>query len=160
MSIKFNVNGKDFVTERDPLSRLIDVLREELNLTGTKEGCGEGECGACAVLLNGKIINSCLIPIANVENAKVVTIEMYSETEKGKVVANAFLEEGAVQCGYCTPGMVIAAENILSETNGKPTEQQVRTGIAGNLCRCTGYDHIVNAVLRASDDASELWGSK
>lgn len=160
MSIKFNVNGKEFVTDRDALTRLIDVLREDLNLTGTKEGCGEGECGACAVLLDGKIVNSCLIPIANVENTQVVTIEKYSGTEKGKVVANAFLEEGAVQCGYCTPGMVMAAENILSETNGKPTESEIREGISGNLCRCTGYDHIVEAVLRASNDASRLWETK
>ena len=158
MSIKFNVNGKDFVTEREPLSRLIDVLREELNLTGTKEGCGEGECGACAVLLNGKIINSCLIPIANVENAKIVTIEMYSETEKGKVVANAFLEEGAVQCGYCIPGMIMSAHELLSLANKKEvTELDVRRGISGNLCRCTGYDHIVNAILKASKENKDLW---
>lgn len=161
MAISFTVNNKKINTELNPLTRLIDFLRDELKLTGTKEGCGEGECGACAVLMNGKVVNSCLIPIALCEGKEILTIEGYTETEKGKIVTKAFIDEGAVQCGFCTPGMVISTEAILNDTKGHPTEEEVRRGLSGNLCRCTGYDHIVNAVLRASDMASKegkkLW---
>lgn len=161
MAISFTVNNKKINTELNPLTRLIDFLRDELKLTGTKEGCGEGECGACAVLMNGKVVNSCLIPIALCEGKEILTIEGYTETEKGKIVTKAFIDEGAVQCGFCTPGMVISTEVILNDTKGHPTEEEVRRGLSGNLCRCTGYDHIVNAVLRASDMASKegkkLW---
>lgn len=161
MAISFTVNNKKINTELNPLTRLIDFLRDELKLTGTKEGCGEGECGACAVLMNGKVVNSCLIPIALCERKEILTIEGYTETEKGKIVTKAFIDEGAVQCGFCTPGMVMSTEAILNDTKGHPTEEEVRRGLSGNLCRCTGYDHIVNAVLRASDMASKegkkLW---
>ena len=161
MAISFTVNNKTINTELNPLTRLIDFLRDELKLTGTKEGCGEGECGACAVLMNGKVVNSCLIPIALCEGKEILTIEGYTETEKGKIVTKAFIDEGAVQCGFCTPGMVMSTEAILNDTKGHPTEEEVRRGLSGNLCRCTGYDHIVNAVLRASDMASKegkkLW---
>lgn len=161
MAISFTVNNKKINTELNPLTRLIDFLRDELKLTGTKEGCGEGECGACAVLMNGKVVNSCLIPIALCEGKEILTIEGYTETEKGKIVTKAFIDEGAVQCGFCTPGMVMSTEAILNDTKGHPTEEEVRRGLSGNLCRCTGYDHIVNAVLRASKMASEegkkLW---
>lgn len=161
MAISFTVNNKTINTELNPLTRLIDFLRDELKLTGTKEGCGEGECGACAVLMNGKVVNSCLIPIALCEGKEILTIEGYTETEKGKIVTKAFIDEGAVQCGFCTPGMVMSTEAILNNTKGKPTEEEVRRGLSGNLCRCTGYDHIVNAVLRASEMASKegkkLW---
>lgn len=161
MAINFTVNGEKITTELNPLTRLIDFLRDELKLTGTKEGCGEGECGACAVFLDKKVVNSCLIPIALCEGKEIITIEGYTKTEKGKIVVQAFLDEGAVQCGFCTPGMVMSSEAILSSTKGKPTEYDVRKGLSGNLCRCTGYDHIVNAVLRASDAASKegknLW---
>lgn len=161
MAISFTVNNKKINTELNPLTRLIDFLRDELKLTGTKEGCGEGECGACAVLMNGKVVNSCLIPIALCEGKEILTIEGYTETEKGKIVTKAFIDEGAVQCGFCTPGMVMSTEAILNDTKGKPTEEEVRRGFSGNLCRCTGYDHIVNAVLRASEMASKegkkLW---
>ncbi|MBW5378122.1 (2Fe-2S)-binding protein [Brachyspira pilosicoli] len=161
MAISFTVNNKKINTELNPLTRLIDFLRDELKLTGTKEGCGEGECGACAVLMNGKVVNSCLIPIALCEGKEILTIEGYTETEKGKIVTKAFIDEGAVQCGFCTPGMVMSTEAILNNTKGKPTEEEVRRGLSGNLCRCTGYDHIVNAVLRASEMASKegkkLW---
>lgn len=161
MAISFTVNNKKINTELNPLTRLIDFLRDELKLTGTKEGCGEGECGACAVLMNGKVVNSCLIPIALCEGKEILTIEGYTETEKGKIVTKAFIDEGAVQCGFCTPGMVMSTEAILNDTKGKPTEEEVRRGLSGNLCRCTGYDHIVNAVLRASEMASregkKLW---
>ncbi|MBW5382047.1 (2Fe-2S)-binding protein [Brachyspira pilosicoli] len=161
MAISFTVNNKKINTELNPLTRLIDFLRDELKLTGTKEGCGEGECGACAVLMNGKVVNSCLIPIALCEGKEILTIEGYTETEKGKIVTKAFIDEGAVQCGFCTPGMVMSTEPILNDTKGNPTEEEVRRGLSGNLCRCTGYDHIVNAVLRASEMASKegkkLW---
>ncbi|WP_157159563.1 (2Fe-2S)-binding protein [Brachyspira pilosicoli] len=161
MAISFTVNNKKINTELNPLTRLIDFLRDELKLTGTKEGCGEGECGACAVLMNGKVVNSCLIPISLCEGKEILTIEGYTETEKGKIVTKAFIDEGAVQCGFCTPGMVMSTEAILNDTKGKPTEEEVRRGLSGNLCRCTGYDHIVNAVLRASEMASregkKLW---
>lgn len=161
MAISFTVNNKKINTELNPLTRLIDFLRDELKLTGTKEGCGEGECGACAVLMNGKVVNSCLIPIALCEGKEILTIEGYTETEKGKIVTKAFIDEGAVQCGFCTPGMVMSTEAILNDTKGHPTEEEVRRGLSGNLCRCTGYDHIVNAVLRSSDMASKegkkLW---
>lgn len=161
MAISFTVNNKKINTELNPLTRLIDFLRDELKLTGTKEGCGEGECGACAVLMNGKVVNSCLIPIALCEGKEILTIEGYTETEKGKIVTKAFIDEGAVQCGFCTPGMVMSTEAILNDTKGHPTEEEVRRGLSGNLCRCTGYDHIVNAVLRASKMASKegkkLW---
>ena len=161
MAISFTVNNKKIATELNPLTRLIDFLRDELKLTGTKEGCGEGECGACAVLMNGKVVNSCLIPIALCDGKEILTIEGYTETEKGKIVTKAFIDEGAVQCGFCTPGMVMSTEAILNDTKGHPTEEEVRRGLSGNLCRCTGYDHIVNAVLRASEMASKegkkLW---
>ena len=126
MAISFTVNNKKINTELNPLTRLIDFLRDELKLTGTKEGCGEGECGACAVLMNGKVVNSCLIPIALCEGKEILTIEGYTETEKGKIVTKAFIDEGAVQCGFCTPGMVMSTEAILNDTKGKPTEEEVR----------------------------------
>lgn len=157
MSISFKVNEKQVTTDLNPLTRLIDFLRDELKLTGTKEGCGEGECGACAVFFDGKVVNSCLIPIALCEGKNIVTIEGYTKTDRGKVVVQAFLNEGAVQCGFCIPGMVMSSEVILSKTGGKPTGEQVRRGLSGNLCRCTGYDHIVNAVLRASKEGKHLW---
>ena len=157
MSISFKINNKQITTDLNPLTRLIDFIRNELRLTGTKEGCGEGECGACAVFFDGKVVNSCLIPLALCEGKNIVTIEGYTETERGKVVVKAFLDEGAVQCGFCIPGMVMSSEAILSKTKGSPTEEQVRRGLSGNLCRCTGYDHIVNAVLRAAKEGKNLW---
>ena len=157
MSISFKVNNKQIITDLNPLTRLIDFIRDELKLTGTKEGCGEGECGACAVFFGGKVVNSCLIPLALCEGKNIITIEGYTETERGKVVAKAFLDEGAVQCGFCIPGMVMSSEVILNKTKGNPTEEQVRRGLSGNLCRCTGYDHIVNAVLRAAKEGKNLW---
>lgn len=159
MSIRFKVNDKEISTDINPLTRLIDFLRDTLKLTGTKEGCAEGECGACSVFMDGKVVNSCLIPIAICEGHSIVTIEGYTESERGKIVAKSFVEEGAVQCGFCIPGMIMSAEAILSKTKGNPTEEEVREGLSGNLCRCTGYDHIVNAVLRASSKAEgkKLW---
>lgn len=158
MAISFYINEKLFNTDSDSLTRLIDVLRNEALLTGTKEGCGEGECGACAVLLNDRVLNSCLIPISTLdESDHIITIEHYAETSRGKALTKAFLEEGAVQCGYCIPGMIMAAHEVLSETKPETTELSIRQGISGNLCRCTGYDHIVAAVLKASKENKGLW---
>lgn len=154
--IKFNLNGKEVRTETDPLKRLIDVLRDDFSCTGVKEGCSEGECGACSVLLNNKIVTSCIIPIGAVNGQNVVTIEGLRETEKGQVIIQAFADGGAVQCGFCIPGMVIAAFFLL-ENNPNPTEEDIRLGISGNICRCTGYDLIVESIKLAAKRGADLW---
>jgi len=154
--IKFKLNGKDVELNLDPSSRLLDVLRNHFNLTGPKEGCGEGECGACAVLVDGHIIHSCCFPLANVADKEVTTIEGFSETKRYQALADAMLEEGGSQCGICTPGMMIAAESLLSQ-NSKPTDEEIRIGISGNLCRCTGYNMIVKAIQKASKKGDGLW---
>jgi carbon-monoxide dehydrogenase small subunit len=130
------------------MARLLDVLREELRLTGTKEGCGEGECGACSVLIDGALVNSCLIPALQVEGAQIRTIEGVATGAQLHRVQEAFLECGGAQCGICTPGMVIAAVSLL-EQNPQPSDADIRAGLAGNLCRCTGYIKIFEAVVRA-----------
>ena len=133
------------------MERLLDVLRAQLHLTGTKEGCGEGECGACTVLIDGQIVNSCLVPVAQVEGCEIKTIESVaiSETQL-HAVQQAFIECGGAQCGICTPGMVIAAVSLL-EKIPNPTETEIRNGLAGNLCRCTGYMKIFDSVVRACE---------
>lgn len=156
MSIKFKLNNKDIELNLDPSLRFLDVLRDHLNLTGPKEGCGEGECGACAILLDGKIVHSCLLPLANASGKEITTIEGYRETKRYEVLAEAMAEEGGSQCGICTPGMMIAAESLLSQ-NPKPTEDEIRIGISGNLCRCTGYNMIIKAITRASKKGDGLW---
>ena len=130
------------------MARLLDVLREELQLTGTKEGCGEGECGACTVILDGRIVNSCLVPIAQTTGSSITTIEGVAHEDQLHEVQQAFIEHGGAQCGICTPGMVLAAVDLL-ERNPQPSEQDIRTGLAGNLCRCTGYMKIFESVVRA-----------
>jgi len=131
------------------MERLLDVLREQLQLTGTKEGCGEGECGACTVLLDGQIVNSCLIPMAQANGADITTIEGIALAEDQlHAVQQAFIECGGAQCGICTPGMVIAAVDLLRR-NSNPSESEIRVGLAGNLCRCTGYMKIFDSVVRA-----------
>ncbi len=136
------------------MSRLLDVLREELRLTGTKEGCGEGECGACSVFINGTIVNSCLVPVAQAEGATIKTIEGIATEDQLHAVQKAFIEFGGAQCGICTPGMVMAAVDLL-ERNPNPSEADIRTGLAGNLCRCTGYIKIFESVVRACGDKAE-----
>ncbi len=155
-TIKFTLNHKVVEVEINETKRLLDVLREHFLLTGVKEGCGEGECGACAVLLDGDIVNSCMVPIANVKDHDVVTIEGYSKTKNFEVLKEAYAEEGAVQCGFCTPGMMIASEALLRK-NPHPTEEDIKNGISGNLCRCTGYNMIIKAVQRASKSGEGLW---
>ncbi|MBI2956803.1 MAG: (2Fe-2S)-binding protein [Acidobacteria bacterium] len=130
------------------MARLLDLLRDELHLTGTKEGCGEGECGACSVLLDGELVNSCLVPALHADGADITTIEGIGGSSRLHAVQEAFITAGGAQCGICTPGMVLAAVNLL-ERNPNPTEEDVRTALAGNLCRCTGYVKIFDSVLRA-----------
>jgi carbon-monoxide dehydrogenase small subunit len=148
--IQLLVNGKVRTVAVFPMSRLLDVLREELQLTGTKEGCGEGECGACTVLIDGRIVNSCLVPVAQVNGAEITTIEGIAKEQELHVVQQAFIDHGGAQCGICTPGMVIAAVNLL-ERIPNPSEADIRTGLAGNLCRCTGYMKIFESVVRACE---------
>ena len=154
--VRFVLNGEEVVTTSDPTSRLLDVLRTEYGLVGSKEGCGEGECGGCAVLLDHKIVNSCITPLANVQGRDVITIEGFSETLRGKVIREAYANHGAVQCGICTPGMIIATESLLN-ANPRPTELEIRDGLSGNLCRCTGYNMIVKAVQHLVDEEGDLW---
>jgi carbon-monoxide dehydrogenase small subunit len=135
------------------MTRLLDALRHDLHLTGTKEGCGEGECGACSVLIDGELVNSCLVPALQAEGARITTIEGIADGEQLHRVQQAFLECGGAQCGICTPGMVLAAVNLLEQIPN-PSEADVRTGLAGNLCRCTGYMRIFEAVLQACRESS------
>ena len=130
------------------MARLLDVLREQLQLTGTKEGCGEGECGACTVIINGQIVNSCLVPVVQVNGAEITTIEGVAGNGDLHAVQQAFIDHGGAQCGICTPGMVLAAVDLLKR-NPEPTENDIRNGLAGNLCRCTGYMKIFESVVRA-----------
>jgi carbon-monoxide dehydrogenase small subunit len=140
------VNGESVEVAVDPGAMLVDVLRGELELTGTKESCGRGECGACTVLLDGKAVTSCITPAMKAMNREVLTIEGLASPGKLHPVQEAFVAHGAVQCGFCTPGMILSAKALLDE-NPEPTEKEVRVGLSGNLCRCTGYVKIVEAVL-------------
>ena len=147
--IDFTLNGKSVSVEADPLKRLIDILRDDLSMISVKEGCGEGECGACSVLLDNEIVNSCLIPVGTVPGSSIETVEGIRDTESGKRIIDAFADEGAVQCGFCTPGMMVGAEWILRKFDN-PTSDEIRVALSGNLCRCTGYDMIINAVETAA----------
>ena len=147
-TVTCKVNGEEHTLRVYPMARLLDVLREELHLTGTKEGCGEGECGACSVLINGQLANSCLVPAMQADKAEITTIEGVADDDCLHAVQQAFIEAGGAQCGICTPGMIVAAVNLL-ERLPEPTEEGIRVGLAGNLCRCTGYMKIFEAVVRA-----------
>ena len=144
MKLTLRVNGAEHTLETWPMMRLLAILREDLGLTGTKEGCGEGECGACSVLMDGQLVNSCLIPAAQAEGAEIITIEGINHP-----VQQAFIDCGGAQCGICTPGMIVAAVHLLRK-HANPTEAEVREGLAGNLCRCTGYMRIFEAVKRGA----------
>lgn len=144
----FEVNGRRVTVEGHPMTRLLDVLRTQLHLTGTKEGCGEGECGACSIMLDGRLANSCLVPLAHAAGARIVTIEGLAGGERLHAVQQAFIDHGGAQCGICTPGMVMAAADLLTR-NPSPTHEDIRAGLAGNLCRCTGYMRIFEAVVAA-----------
>ena len=154
--ITFILNNKEVSSTKNPTVRLLDVLREEFDYTGSKEGCGEGECGACSVLLNDRLVNSCLVPLGTVHEQSIMTIEGLSETKQGKLLIDCYSKEGAVQCGFCTPGMLMASHSLLSE-NPNPTDLEIRIGLSGNLCRCTGYNMIIKAVQRASKEGEGLW---
>ena len=149
-TISFILNGESTEVEIEPHLTLLQLLRDKLELTGTKEGCGMGECGACTVLLDGKTVNSCIFPAMEVDGKSVVTIEGISDVQGNlHAIQKAFIEYGAIQCGFCTPGMVLSAKALLDE-KPKPNEEEIRNGIAGNLCRCTGYIQIVQAIKAAS----------
>ncbi|HSC77210.1 MAG TPA: (2Fe-2S)-binding protein [Candidatus Acidoferrales bacterium] len=148
VALTCKVNGREHTLRVYPMARLLDVLREELHLTGTKEGCGEGECGACSVLLNGQLANSCLVPAVQADKAEITTIEGVATADCLHDVQQAFIDAGGAQCGICTPGMIVAAVNLLEHVP-QPTEEDILVGLAGNLCRCTGYTKIFEAVVRA-----------
>lgn len=147
--IKFKVNGEEHQLMVEPRQTLLDTLRYELQLTGTKEGCGDGNCGSCTVLMNGQAVNSCLVFAVEADGQEITTIEGLSQDGKLHPLQRAFMDEGAVQCGFCTPGVILTAKAFL-DTNPHPTVSQVRQAISGNLCRCTGYDKIVRAILKAA----------
>ncbi len=155
-NIQFSLNGTSISVDCDLSERLLDFLRSKSGKTGVKEGCGEGECGACAVLMNGKIVNSCMVPLANVAYKDIVTIEGFAKTERFKILERAFSETGGVQCGFCTPGMIIASESLLN-INPHPSDEVIKIGLSGNLCRCTGYNMIIDAVKLAAKLGDGLW---
>jgi carbon-monoxide dehydrogenase small subunit len=145
---QFSLNGHTTSVDAPPMTRLIDVLREQLRLTGTKEGCGEGECGACTVLINGLPVNACMIPVVQAEGTQILTVEGLAEDERLHPIQTAFINYGAAQCGICTPGFVVAAKALL-DAQPNPSRTEVREALAGNLCRCTGYQKIIDAVVEA-----------
>ncbi len=145
---RFTVNGHELNVDALPMTRLIDVLREQFRLTGTKEGCGEGECGACTVLIDGVPVNSCLIPVVQVSGCAITTVEGIANDDQLDPIQDTFIKHGAAQCGICTPGFIVAARALLDD-NPNPSRRQVREALAGNLCRCTGYQKIVDAVIAA-----------
>jgi carbon-monoxide dehydrogenase small subunit len=154
MEIHFDVNGTNYTLQVEPTARLIDILRENLMLTGTKVSCEIGRCGACAVLLNGTLVNSCLVMAYQIDKASIVTIEGL-EAENLHPIQQAFIEEGGFQCGYCTPGMIIAVKALL-DSIPDPTQEQIVEALSGNLCRCTGYGGIIRAVQRAQASLEDI----
>jgi len=148
--IKFILNGKPFEASVQPWRTLLELIREELKLTGTKEGCGLGECGACTVIMGGRTINSCLVPAVEADNQEITTIEGLSDGEKLHPVQEAFVKYSGMQCGFCTPGMVLSGKALLDK-NPNPTEEEIKEGIAGNFCRCTGYTKIIESISAATE---------
>ncbi|HUK49542.1 MAG TPA: (2Fe-2S)-binding protein [Terriglobales bacterium] len=154
--MKFRVNGDEKELDASPTRSLLDVLREDLFLTGTKRGCDGGECGACTVIMNGKAVNSCLVIATELDGSEITTIEGLAQEGKDvHLLQQAFVEKGAVQCGFCTPGMIMTAKAFL-DLNPNPTEEEVRNALSGNLCRCTGYTKIVEAVLTGAEEIRRL----
>lgn len=154
--IKFILNGNEVTSDSKANERLLDVLRNEFRITGVKCGCKEGECGACSIILDGRLVNSCMVAMGSIEGSTVVTIEGYRETKRFAVIDKAYASVSAVQCGFCIPGMILASECILNK-NPNPTEAEIREGISGNLCRCTGYNAIVKAIGIAAKEGKGLW---
>ena len=149
MTISLTINGEPRTIEAPPMKRLLDVLREDLRLTGTKEGCGEGECGACAIIINGELVNSCLVPALQAEGAEITTVEGLAQDKRLHPIQRCFLSEGGAQCGICTPGMIMATHHLLQKYP-QPTLLQIQEGLSGNLCRCTGYTRIFKSVEEAA----------
>jgi len=147
--VRFRVNGQDVELDVDPMATLLDVLREQLGLTGTKNGCDAGDCGACTVIMDGKAILSCLTPVLQAAGKEIATVEGLAQEGKLHPLQEAFIECGAVQCGFCTPGMLLSAKALLDQ-NPSPTREEVKVAISGNLCRCTGYKKIIDAIMLAS----------
>ena len=154
--IGFILNGKEVSSNANANQRLLDVLRNEFLITGVKCGCKEGECGACSVILDGKLVNSCMVAMGSINGSNIITIEGYRETLRFDVLDKAYSSVSAVQCGFCIPGMILASECILVK-NPNPTEADIRVGISGNLCRCTGYNAIVDAISIAAKEGKGLW---
>ena len=150
MIIEFTLNGAKYKKNADPGKRLVDFLREDMGLTGTKEGCGEGECGACTVVLDGRAVHSCLVLAGQINGKRLLTVEGLARGGELSPLQKAFIEHGAIQCGYCTPGMLMSSAALLAE-NPSPTEDEVRTALAGNICRCGDYSAIIDAVLDAAE---------
>lgn len=157
--IKFTLNGEAAETAAPTTTRLLDLLREEFELIGTKEGCGEGECGACSVLVNNLLQNSCLIPIGAIAGANILTIDGLTETDQFKLLDECYSHAGSVQCGFCIPGMIMASTALLTQ-NPHPSDDEIRVGLSGNLCRCTGYNMIVDAVKLAAQKGDGVWKKK
>jgi carbon-monoxide dehydrogenase small subunit len=153
LKIELTVNGKKRKVETTASTRLLDLIRDDLHLTGTKEGCGKGECGACTVIMNGELAASCLVLALQADGADISTIEGIGNDKCLDPIQEAFIETGAVQCGFCTPGMILAAKKLLEE-NPHPNEEEIKRGISGNLCRCTGYQKIIDAIKLAANRLS------
>ena len=151
VTISFKLNGKDYTLTVPANTTLLQIIRDKVKLTGTKRGCDKGECGACTVIFNGKIVDSCLVLAPKVDGADITTVEGIGTFDNPHHIQKAFVEEGAVQCGFCTPGFVVSSYALLSN-NPKPTEEEIREGLSGNLCRCTGYIKIIEAVKKASEE--------
>jgi carbon-monoxide dehydrogenase small subunit len=157
--VELTINGKKRKVETTTSTRLPDLIRDDLHLTGTKEGCGKGECGACTVIMNGELVTSCLILAPQADGAVITTIEGVGSGGHLDPIQEAFIETGAVQCGFCTPGMILAVKKLLEE-NSHPTEEEIKRGISGNLCRCTGYQKIFDAIKLAADRLSKKGGGR
>ena len=151
VTISFKLNGKDYTLTVPTNTTLLQIIRDKVKLTGTKRGCAKGECGACTVIFNGKIVDSCLVLAPKVDGAEITTVEGIGTFDNPHPIQKAFVEEGAVQCGFCTPGFVVSSYALLSKMP-KPTEEEIREGLSGNLCRCTGYIKIIEAVKKASEE--------
>lgn len=156
MKFTLMLDGEQRDFDCEPTRRLLDLLREDAGLTGVKEGCGQGECGSCSVLLDGRLVNSCLVAVGQVSGRRIVTIDGYRRTDRFAVLQDAFGKAGAVQCGFCIPGMIMACEALL-QRNSRPQPQEIRLALSGNLCRCTGYNMIVRAVEIAARQGKGLW---
>jgi len=157
--IELTINGKKRKVETTTRTRLLDLLRDDLHLTGTKEGCGKGECGACTIIMNGELIASCLVLAPQADGAVITTIEGIGSGDRLDPIQEAFIETGAVQCGFCTPGMILAVKKLLEE-NPHPDEEEIKRGISGNLCRCTGYQKIFDAIKLAVNRLSKKGGGR